>query len=357
MVRTTTKDRAVTASTECSQHHIKNLGSPNRIFSPNESQHERFTPDVIKPIQTKTVSLVEQKTNIQAPTVTQNLLETNSPFAGSPAQNYLLNVMNEEGMTKVAHKNAAELCEEAARQKLMQLKGNDISDEDFDDESEDLDMEADKYAPPPLHYCKKCDIVQNYRTRHCKSCDLCVAKFDHHCFWIGGCIGELNHHKFWWMLLVMTIQYSFALSYVILQSNYQIWSGLDYNSDNYEKDNNIEDIKYSKEYGAFFMSGVIVFLSLGMVVSLWLIQTLLLFYHTYLLATNQSTWENVSSHKIDYIRAYPSGFLPFNKGLLRNLSAACLGNNKLQKWELPDIRTAWEAPKQSWWDNEKYSCC
>ena len=43
-----------------------------------------------------------------------------------------------------------------------------------------------KYEQPPLHFCHKCNIVQDYRTRHCKSCDTCIAKFDHHCFWIGS---------------------------------------------------------------------------------------------------------------------------------------------------------------------------
>lgn len=46
--------------------------------------------------------------------------------------------------------------------------------------------EEDKYETPPLHFCHKCNIVQEYRTRHCKSCDTCIAKFDHHCFWIGS---------------------------------------------------------------------------------------------------------------------------------------------------------------------------
>lgn len=41
----------------------------------------------------------------------------------------------------------------------------------------------------------------------------------------------------------------------------QVWSGLTYNTVGYEEENKIKDREYSKEYGAFFMSGVVVFLA------------------------------------------------------------------------------------------------
>lgn len=36
------------------------------------------------------------------------------------------------------------------------------------------------------HYCNKCDIEQEYRTKHCNRCEKCILKYDHHCFWIGS---------------------------------------------------------------------------------------------------------------------------------------------------------------------------
>ncbi len=84
---------------------------------------------------------------------------------------------------------------------------------------------------------------------------------------------------------------------------------------------------------------------------------MLLGYHTYLLATNQTTWEHVSSLKIDYIRAYPLGYNPFGGGIIKNLSLACLHDGTLKEWDLPDIKTSWETPKSTWWDNEHYNCC
>lgn len=41
------------------------------------------------------------------------------------------------------------------------------------------------YSMPPKHFCKICNIEQEYRTRHCHKCGKCVYKYDHHCFWIG----------------------------------------------------------------------------------------------------------------------------------------------------------------------------
>lgn len=60
---------------------------------------------------------------------------------------------------------------------------------------------------PPKGFCNKCNIVQEYRTKHCRDCEACIAKYDHHCFWIGGCVGELNHRTFWAMLFFMNIEF------------------------------------------------------------------------------------------------------------------------------------------------------
>lgn len=73
-------------------------------------------------------------------------------------------------------------------------------------------------------------------------------------------MGELNHGKFFLMLLTMCSQYIWTFSWVLASD--QIWSGLTYNTVGYEEENNVKDRQYTKEYGAFFMSGVIVFLAI-----------------------------------------------------------------------------------------------
>ena len=91
------------------------------------------------------------------------------------------------------------------------------------DSSSESEGEADneiRRPIPPRHECKKCQIIQPYRTRHCKLCGACVAKFDHHCFWIGSCVGELNHRMFWWMLFSLTVEFLIGFSYVSSTFNF-----------------------------------------------------------------------------------------------------------------------------------------
>ena len=42
---------------------------------------------------------------------------------------------------------------------------------------------------------------------------------------------------------------------------------------------------------------------------------LLFFYHTMLILTNTTTWENTKGSSIDYISYYPLGIDPFDSGV------------------------------------------
>lgn len=197
--------------------------------------------------------------------------------------------------------------------------------------------------PPGKRFCNKCNLLQNYRTKHCKNCGECVAKFDHHCYFIGGCVGELNHRKFLLMLVSMQVQYFLVCKY--------LWSGMEVNSDSYTEEHPEDPRKYTKEYGAFFMSAVVAFVASGLV-------ALLLGYHSYLCLVNETTWENVSGHKIDYMAVYPSGYKPFSRGLWYNLKCFFFHGNQIQDWELPDIKSTWKREeKDTCWKNQYYSCC
>lgn len=61
-------------------------------------------------------------------------------------------------------------------------------------------------------------------------------------------------------------------------------------------------------------------LSLILLVGLFLFAFLLLVYHSYLLATNQTTWEHTKRKELDYIKIYPNRYLPFDRGFCRNIS-------------------------------------
>jgi hypothetical protein len=103
---------------------------------------------------------------------------------------------------------------------------------------------------PNMHWCKKCQVWQPYRTKHCNLCECCIGKFDHHCFWVGGCVGELNHGKFWLMLLMFTLEFSQVFYYVV--------TGCILNHEGYEEKHGLPSGTYTKEYGAMFVSALIV---------------------------------------------------------------------------------------------------
>lgn len=134
---------------------------------------------------------------------------------------------------------------------------------EFLEEPEENETKGRGY--PARHYCRKCNLLQPYRTKHCDSCKACVAKYDHHCTWIGSCVGELNHRLYWSLLLSMEIELSFFIYYVksILKKSY---TGLGYNSEGYEIAHGLAEGTYSKQYGAFILLLIIGVLAFVLIV-------------------------------------------------------------------------------------------
>lgn len=83
-------------------------------------------------------------------------------------------------------------------------------------------------------------------------------------------------------------------------------------------------------------------------------------YHTVLLITNGTTWENTKATEIDYMKAYPLGHQPFSNGLVQNLLDNCCHSNQLKEWDLPDIDEAWRKDESKGFNifkNQYYDCC
>jgi len=183
------------------------------------------------------------------------------------------------------------------------------------------------------------------RTKHCDLCEKCVHKYDHHCFWIGGCVGEFNHRKFWLFLFSQTILH--------------IWcfrigdSGLDnygWKSPTYTSDPTKQSSGYTQEYGAFMACCFLNFIFV-------LFCGALLGYHTYLILSNQTTWEFTRRSQISYLRIYPKGYLPFDRGFFGNIKLIFFHNNRRKEWVLPSIEYAKSNQTFNWCDNQYYSCC
>ncbi|KAL3527270.1 hypothetical protein ACH5RR_011926 [Cinchona calisaya] len=155
--------------------------------------------------------------------------------------------------------------------------------------------------------CSYCNIVQPPRSKHCHDCDKCVLQFDHHCVWLGTCIGEGNHCRFWW--------------YICEETALCLWTGILYIT--YLKSN------ISKSW---WVDIIMILLLATLCISL-IFLVLLLLFHSYLIMTNQTTYELVRRRRIPYLRGIPERVYPFSKGVCRNLYNFCFAQSSEYKME------------------------
>ncbi|XP_064395212.1 palmitoyltransferase ZDHHC12-like [Halichondria panicea] len=148
-------------------------------------------------------------------------------------------------------------------------------------------------------YCKVCHHLKPLRSKHCYSCGHCVRKFDHHCPWLGNCVGERNHRLF---LLFLLLEAPLTCWGAVIA-----WSGLSFSD--------------SPPLLVWATSILPLLLSLILLCGGAVTTSLLAFYHTYLMLTGQTTWEQASG--THYLHA-------FDQGCPRNLTSfVCAWSN----WE------------------------
>ncbi|CAI9111018.1 OLC1v1011151C1 [Oldenlandia corymbosa var. corymbosa] len=172
--------------------------------------------------------------------------------------------------------------------------------------------------------CSYCNVVQPPRAKHCHDCDRCVLQFDHHCVWLGTCIGQGNHCRFWW--------------YILEETALCLWTGILY-------------ISYLKVHisKAWWVDVIMILLLVTLFISLAFLVLLLLF-HTYLILTNQTTYELVRRRRIPYLRGIPERVYPFSRGVCRNLYQFCCASGTQHKMER--LPTAQELEEKS----RPYTC-
>lgn len=165
-------------------------------------------------------------------------------------------------------------------------------------------------------FCTKCTIEIPIRAKHCRYCDVCISFYDHHCPWMNNCVGERNRFNFWWYLFFecILLNWSFYISINSIQESSTFISWL--------KGNYLQLIALILE--GFF----------GLMVSF------LLFFHSYLILSNKTTWEHLSRDKISYLKEWPKKLgSPFSKGLLKNVQFFCCK-------PLPKDYTVWSLPSK-----------
>lgn len=146
----------------------------------------------------------------------------------------------------------------------------------------------------PLRRCRYCLVLQPLRARHCRDCGRCVRRYDHHCPWMENCVGERNHPLFVAYLALQLV--------VLLWGLCLAWSGL----------------RFFRPWGLWLRSTGLLFSTFLLLSFFSLVVSLLLASHLYLVASNTTTWEFISSHRIAYLRQRTSN--PFDRGLTRNLA-------------------------------------
>jgi palmitoyltransferase len=160
-----------------------------------------------------------------------------------------------------------------------------------------------------------------------------VRRYDHHCFWVGTCVGQRNHGRFWQYL---TSQLVLILWVASINSSAYVHQPT---ANGWVEANLLP----------LCMSFVLYCFAL-FVFSLWGL-------HTYLIITNQTTWEVTKSHNISYLNKVPGNVAPFNRGVKRNLREYCLGE-VLEPYVLPTgEKLTVLGAQETFWNNKSYSCC
>jgi palmitoyltransferase ZDHHC9/14/18 len=154
-----------------------------------------------------------------------------------------------------------------------------------------------------LKWNDSCHFYQPPRAHHCSVNNDCIEKFDHHCPWVGTTIGQRNYRSFLLFVFNTTLLalYVFGVSALQVRLKFaqqQAAHAAGTRGGKASVGDAVREAPAAVACMAFTFLGV------------WFVGGLSGF-HSYLVATNQTTYEN-------FRYSYGRGENPYDRGVLRN---------------------------------------
>jgi len=160
-------------------------------------------------------------------------------------------------------------------------------------------------------FCKKCRVPKPARTHHCSVCNRCVMKMDHHCPWVNNCVGFYNYRYF----LLFLIYLAAGCAFVAVSCFKPVFSGG----------------RLHQPHDTFLLFVFVLSLSVLFALSLFV------FWHAYLVASNQTTIE-FYCNRFDASEARKEGrdwCNPYNIGIRANYEQVFGMSRHVGSWLLP----------------------
>jgi len=179
--------------------------------------------------------------------------------------------------------------------------------------------------PFKIKYCTTCNIYRPPRCTHCSVCENCIERFDHHCPWLGNCIGKRNYWLFFSFVsstgaLNVSVLATAVGHLAVLTQDFKELRGLG-GGDAFVESMREEPISVALAV----YSAAIVWFTVG-----------LCLYHTYLICTNQTTYEQIKG-------VYSSGTNPFYRGIGGNCQDILCSKIRPRYFNAHDNRLIWNS--------------